>query len=315
MHKPIRFIPPGGALVLVTHRCQQARLLLTPKGRLNQLAKAILARAAQRAGVEVVAVVVLGNHIHLLLRVPDARAMAEFMNYFAGNLAREAGRLHGWRGKFWHRQYSYAVVADDEASQVAIFRYLLEHGCKEGLVSSPRHWPGLHPASMILKGQRHRGTWVDRTSIYRARHNRPSSSPRPVDYEGEEILELVPLPCWNHLTWKEYQEQVRAMVEEIEEETRARHLRDGTRALGRKKVLAQNPRAAPKKSKRGPAPLIIAASEKVREEFQEAYRKIVEAYAVASARLRAGERLVRFPEGTFPPAQAFVGFSAEARAG
>lgn len=315
MRKPIRYIPPGGALILVTHRCQQARFLLTPNGRLNQLAKAILARAAKRVGVEVVAVVMMGNHIHLLLRVPDARAMAECMHYFAGNLAREAGRLHGWSGKFWHGQYSYAVVADEEASQVAVLRYLLRHGCKENLVSSPRHWPGLHPASMILKGQRHRGTWVDRTSLYRDRHNRPSSAPRPVDYELEEVLELVRLPCWADLTWEEYQDRVRDLVEKIEEEARVRHQREGTRALGRRWLSTQNPWAAPKKSKNGPAPLIIAASRRVRKEFEDAYRRVVEAYVVASARLRAGERLVSFPEGTFPPALAFVGFSMEARAG
>jgi hypothetical protein len=71
----------------------------------------------------------------------------------------------------------------------------------------------------------------------------------------------------------------------------------------------------PRKSKKGHEPLIMAASKKVREEFQEAYRRVVEAYAAASTRLRAGERNVRFPEGTFPPALAFVSFSAEARAG
>ncbi|MDY7092733.1 MAG: transposase [Acidobacteriota bacterium] len=315
MRKPIRFVPPGGALVLVTHRCLQARFLLTPNDQLNQLAKAIVARAARRAGVEVVVVLIFGNHVHLLLRVPNAYAMAQFMSYFAGNLAREAGRIHRWSGKFWHRQYSYSVVADDEASQAQTLRYLLSHGCKEDLVASPLQWPGLHPASMILEGQAHRGTWVDRTSLCRDRHNRPASPPKEEDYEQEEILELVQLPCWADLSWEEYQARVRALVEEIEKETRHRHSRDGTRPLGRRKVLRQNPFRAPKKPKKGPGPLIIAASSAAKEAFEEAYRQVVAAYMADSAKLRAGDRLVRFPEGTFPPALAFVEPTLRIRAG
>ncbi|MDY7092678.1 MAG: transposase [Acidobacteriota bacterium] len=314
MKQSIRFVPPGGALVLVTHRCLQARFLLTPNSQLNQLAKAIVARAARRAGVEVVVVLIFGNHVHLLLRVPNAHAMAQFMHYFAGNLAREAGRIHRWSGKFWHRQYSYSVVADDEESQVQILRYLLSHGCKEDLVASPLQWPGLHPASMILEGQAHRGTWVDRTSLCRDRHNRPASPPKEEDYEQEEILQLAQLPCWAGLSWEEYQARVRALVEQIEDETRARHRKHGTRPMGRKRVLRQKPHAAPRRPKKGPAPLTIAASKAVQKAFEEAYRQVVAAYMAASAKLRAGDRLVRFPEGTFPPALAFVEPSAWAQA-
>ncbi|MDY7095579.1 MAG: transposase [Acidobacteriota bacterium] len=315
MKQPIRFVPLGGALVLVTHRCLQARFLLTPNGQLNKLAKAILARAAQRTGVQVIAPVIFGNHVHLLLFVPDTKAMARFMNYFAGNLAREAGRLHGWSGKFWHRQYSYSVVADDEGSQMQVLRYLLSHGCKEDLVASPLQWPGLHPASMILEGPIHRGTWVDRTALCHARHNRPASPPKQEDFEHEEILELAQLPCWADLSWEEYQTQVRALVDEIEEETRIRHRQKGTRPLGCRRVLKQAPHAAPKQPKKGPAPLIFAASKAVREAFEKAYRLVVAAYMSASARLRSGDRSVRFPEGTFPPALAFVHPEAGARAG
>ncbi|MDY7092767.1 MAG: transposase [Acidobacteriota bacterium] len=315
MRKPIRFVPPGGALVLVTHRCLQARFLLTPSGQLNRLAKAIVARAARRAGVEVVVVLIFGNHVHLLLRVRDAHAMAQFMSYFAGNLAREAGRIHRWSGKFWHRQYSYSVVADDEESQVQILRYLLSHGCKEDLVASPLEWPGLHPASMILEGPVHRGIWVNRTALCRDRHNRPASPPKEEDYEQEEILELSQLPCWAVLSWEEYQKRVQVLVDEIEEETRSRHRKNGTHPLGRKKLLRQNPHAAPKKPKKGPGPLIIAASMAVKEAFEAAYRQVVAAYMAASAKLRAGDRLVTFPEGTFPPALTFVEPTNRPRAG
>ena len=86
----------------ISHRCLQARLLLTPTRRLNQLALGVLAKAIERSNARFVAIVILGNHLHLLLWVEDALQMATCMEYFAGNLAREAGRLRGWKGKFWH---------------------------------------------------------------------------------------------------------------------------------------------------------------------------------------------------------------------
>jgi len=43
--------------------------------------------------------------MHLLLRVPDAQRLSEFMGYFNGNLAREVGRLTGWFAAVWARRY------------------------------------------------------------------------------------------------------------------------------------------------------------------------------------------------------------------
>jgi hypothetical protein len=80
-------------------------------------------------------------------------------------------------------------------------------------------------------------------------------------------------------------------------------------------VLRQHPHRAPKTPKKGPSPLIIAVCKQTREMFTEAYRRVVAAYLAASALLRAGNRLVTFPEGTFPPALAFVGGAPRARAG
>ncbi len=51
--------------------------------------------------------------------------------------------------------------------------------------------------------------------------------------------------------------------------------------------------------------MMIAASKAVREAFEDAYRLVVATYQLASAKLRAGDRLVSFPDGTFPPALAF----------
>jgi hypothetical protein len=58
------------------------------------------------------------------------------MDYVDGNIAREIGRLHHWREKFWSRRYRDILVSHEEEAQVARLGYLLGHGVKEGLVSS-----------------------------------------------------------------------------------------------------------------------------------------------------------------------------------
>ena len=55
------------------------------------------------------------------------------------------------------------------------------------------------------------------------------------------------------------------------------------------------------------APLVHAASRKVRRALYEGYRAFVAAYREAADRLRAGDRAVVFPAGSFPPALPFVG--------
>jgi hypothetical protein len=39
------------------------------------------------------------------------------------------------------------------------------------------------------------------------------------------------------------------------------------------------------------------------------HREVIQAYRLASLRLREGELGAEFPEGTFPPARAFVPFT------
>jgi hypothetical protein len=46
---------------------------------------------------------------------------------------------------------------------------------------------------------------------------------------------------------------------------------------------------------------VHAASREIRIMLRVAYRQFVNAFREAAVRLRRGDRLVRFPEGAFPP--------------
>jgi hypothetical protein len=90
---------------------------------------------------------------------------------------------------------------------------LLEQGVKEGLVRSPLDWPGARGTRALLEGRLVTGVWFSRTAEYEAR--RRGESFRKYDHAEEESLNLVPLPCWAHLSPEEYRVRVCAMVKEI----------------------------------------------------------------------------------------------------
>ena len=301
----LRFIPNGGALVEVTCRTIQGRFLLRPSEELRSLIVGVLARAQKLYPVEIHAFVFLSNHYHLLVSVEDAQRLARFMNFVNSNLAREAGRLYQWKEKFWGRRYQAIVVSEEELAQANRLRYLLQQGCKEGLVARPRDWPGAQCVSALVAGRPIRGRWVSRSQEYAARSRGETFRHRK--YSTAEMIRLEPLPCWRHVSGSIYRSRVSSLIKEIEEETAARHEREGTRPLGVGAILAQHPHDRPEEPKRGLPPAFHVATKAARQGLAEAYRWFAVAYREASRKLREGSLAAKFPQGSFPPALPFVG--------
>jgi len=296
MGRTLRFIPPG-SLVEVTCRTIQGRLLLRPSRDLNEIVLGILGRAARLYRVGIVHFVYLSNHAHLLLVPEDAEQLALFMNYVNGNLAREAGRLHAWRAKFWGRRYRAIVVSDEETAQVSRLRYLLAQGCKEGLVRNPRDWPGASAVEQLLDGSPVRGTWFDRTAESRARRK---ARPGKYDHATTESFELTTLPAWAHLPKECSQQWIAEMVAEIESETRAALEASGRSPMGRRRIEGRHPHEIPAAPAVSPAPSFHAATRAARSRLIEAYRRFEEAFRRAAEQLRHGLPH-DFPAGSFPP--------------
>ena len=302
MGRRLRFIPPDGCLVEVTNRTIQGRFLLRPSRELNDLLIGILGRAQRLYGVELHACSVLSNHYHLLISVKSAVQMARFMAYFQGNLAKEAGRLHKWRGPFWHRRYQHVLVSNEEAAQIARLHYVLANGCKENLVPSPLDWPGVNSTRALLEGEHLEGCWIDRTQERRAVLK--TKKDRSL-FRQTETVRFSPLPCWKHLHPSVLRQRIREMVTEIEAKTAGHHKAEGTQPLGKRNVLRLDPHALPLHSKWSPAPMFHCASKQARCALREAYGQFCAAFRQAADRLRAGELPTAFPAGAFPPPMPF----------
>lgn len=289
---------PGPELVEITSRAIQRRFLLRPSPLVNAIIIGALARAQRRYGMKVCYCVYLSNHAHLLLWPDNAQHMANFMRYAHSKIAKELGRIHHWRGGLFEHRYTSIPLSEEPELQIVRLRYLLSQGCKEGLVASPRHWPGVTAVKALTKGESLDGIWIDRTGQYRARECGRDAPDR--EYTTPERLEITPLPCWHALTEPQRQTKVRTIIREIEEEA------GGTRVLGRQAILRQDPHAAPKSHPpRTPAPRFHAIESDVRRALEWAFRILTREYQQAAQDLALGREAV-FPSGCFLPAGRFL---------
>lgn len=302
MGRRLRFIPKE-RLVEVTARTIQGRFLLLPGPHWCETFVGILGRAQELYPVRIHGYVCLSNHLHLLLTPTSAHQLASFMSHVLTNLSKEAGRLHGWRGPLFERRYQAIVVSDEEAVQVERLRYLLAHGCKEGLVEHVGEWPGPHCAESLKTGSPAKGVWVSRTGIWDARNHGRTPEPREFCHRYE--IRLEPLPCWAYMASETVRRRNLEIIQSIEKEIAlAAAQRGGSRALGVEKILAQDAYARPRNLDRRPAPLVHAASRRKRREFRELYAEFLCAFCAAAERMRIGLAEFSFPEGSFSPSGA-----------
>jgi len=270
---------------------------------INLILVGVLAKGAKKWGILVHAFFFMSNHYHLVITIPNVQALARFMNYLNSNIARKAGRWHNWRQKFWGRRYRAIPILDDE-SLVERLRHTLEQGCKEGLIDDPRQWPGATCITPLLEGKPAKGFWFNRTKEWYAR--RAGQKTDDFTFAEAQAIELAPIPCWADLTKEEYGDRIFEMVEEIARETKAEHRLRGTRSLGVRKILRQNPHACPKSTKRSPAPPCHAFRRHLRKLFRRQQRDFLDAYRDSSRQFLAGKLDVEFPPFCFRPPLIFM---------
>jgi REP element-mobilizing transposase RayT len=303
MPRPLRFVP-NGALVEITTRTMQGRLLLRPSPELKNIILGIIGKAQSLYPVAIHAFVVLSTHAHFLLSPASAEQLARFMQFVNANIAKEAGRLHDWRERFWSRRYRSIVVADEKAAHARL-RYILAHGAKEGLVWTPAAWPGPNCIAALTTGEILRGTWFDRSAEYLARQR--GETVLASQFATTFDIKLTPLPCLQHLTADQQQAQCRRIVGEIQASAEAENTEKGRQPMGVAAILAQDPHTKPASTDRSPAPFVHATDDSTRLEFRVRYRAFVDAFRAGAQRLRDRAREIRdmFPLWAFPPALPF----------
>jgi REP element-mobilizing transposase RayT len=290
-------------VVEVTCRTVHGRFLLHPSRRLNRLAIGVLARAQRRYEVRIHAFCLMSNHYHLLLQARDALQLARFMNFVQSNLAREAGRLVGWRERFWGRRYQAILVSDEPAAQMARLRYILAQGCKEGLVARPELWRGAHCVRELMNGQAELdGEWVDRTAIHRAS---TGTRKQIAEFTSAETLVLTPLPCFDGMTSDDRRDWIRGCIDQISREARAAAMLRRPRVRARTSDAPRRALSVVQSLRATRAPWFHAASALSAYVLRVGYFEFLALYRSAAEKLKRGIEAI-FPSGSFPPAKPYV---------
>ncbi len=289
----------------VTTRTIQGRYLLRPSPRANEIIAGVIGRAQVLfPEMRLYGVVFLSTHSTWLVSSPLAWQIATFMGYVNGELSARIGRLHDWPGKMWERPHRPIPILDD-ASLVERFKHLLAQSCKEGLVASPRKWPGVSCVAPLLGGEPLRGVWFDLDA--RRRVGNRGDRVKRYDYARSYQVTFDKIPCWSKLDDKAYASLVRQLVEEVEAEARSE--RAGKPFLGARAVCGIDPHHRPKDLARSPAPMCHTSRPRLRDAFREKYRLFVTAFRTAAEQLKSGLEIA-FPPNCFPPRPPFVLSSA-----
>jgi putative transposase len=146
-----RYFVPGGTYFFTVVTARRAPLFATPRARrlLGTISRCCFARYP----LEVIAVVLLPDHLHTLWALPagDARYSLRW-SWIKGHFSREwlasggheqtRASSHGREGRrsVWQRRFWEHTIRDEDDLE-AHFDYIHYNPVKHGYVSSPRDWP------------------------------------------------------------------------------------------------------------------------------------------------------------------------------
>lgn len=279
----------------------QGRYLLRPSREVRDLILGVVGRAQERYdAIRLYAFVFTRNRATLLLSSGDEELLPKFMAYVAGEISRKLGRLLDWSGKLWASRYRALPILDEEAI-IARLRFVLAQGVHEGLVASPRAWPGASCVPALLGPMNLEGAWVDRDREARLRGQ--GLDPPAAAYVHPYRVVLTPIPAWAELPRPELVARYQAIIEAIERE----HLVTGAGpVLDPVELQRQDPFTRPASlPTRGLARFCHATYKAVVDAFGAAYQRFRAAFLAAARALAArpsatATLVAEFPAGCHP---------------
>ena len=280
--RPRQIFP--GATYLVTRRCTQRQFLLTPTTRRHVEAFLYcLAYAAKRTGIMVHAVVVMGNHYHIVLTDPLGvlPVFAECLNKL---VAKCMNAMRGRWENFWASEpVSYVRLLDDEAI-IDKIAYTLCNPVQEGLVKRGDQWPGLR---------------LGRPGTYRA--TRPARFFREEGTMTASTGLEITTPTLEGLTEREARRRIDQAVAAREDAERERVLAAKRAFLGRRAIIQQDPFASPAthEPRRELSPRVASRNKWLRVETLVRCAEFALQYREALTAWRERIRDVVFPPGTY----------------
>jgi putative transposase len=276
----------AGATYLVTRRCTQRQMMLRPSVETNRVFLYCLAVAAERAGIELHAFVVMSNHWHAVLTDPEAR-LPEFLHLLHRLVASCMNASLGRTENFWAAEHASVVAlesADDVLEKIA---YVITNPTAAGLVRSPEEWPGVITTRL---GEHHVAT---RPGLYFRQHGATLPERMRIDCTVPPIL--------RELGAETTVRRLRVLVARNIRQAQSKVRDNGRTFLGADGARTMSPwrTAAKPEPLRRRRPTLAARDPRDRKAALARLRVFRTTYRAALIRWRSGDRSAHFPNGTY----------------
>jgi putative transposase len=286
----------------ITNRCEQERFFMLPSQTINEIIGAWFARAVclYGDGIEVYSFIFLSNHFHFLIK--DTKGtLAQFMDYFQGNVARAVNREIGRKGSFWAREYD-DVIVDGDAEFINRYVYTTCNAVKAGLVERASEWTGWSSLQGALSDGAYSFYLLNRTKYYNAKRNKKKVN--KAKYIETWKFALSTPPMWEGRTDEERTKLINELVTEAEQDYKAK--REGKPVLGLAQLKHQLPTDRPRNPEFKPRIKFISFDKEKRKELLDGYRLFNGGYketfgGFLNAARKGRRPTVEWPHGSYPP--------------
>ena len=260
----------------------------------NMLAS--LAKYQNVYNVEIFAFIIMGNHYHLIARFPNCNK-SHFMRDLNASFARLTKKYTDFPGgTLWHSRYREQTLPNFEDVK-HMFYYCALNPVYSGLVNDVETYPGYNSFSDInqnIKSYK----YFNAFKYSQAKQN--SKSVQKKDFYTDYSLTFTRLPGYEHLSQKEYKEEILKGYASALEEARKNKSFPPLNA-----IVNTKPGSAPKHSKQNERysfrPLVICKCKETKKKWLETYFNIVESFKEAVKKLKQGFLTYQFPTGTYKP--------------
>jgi REP element-mobilizing transposase RayT len=277
---PRRILP--GQRYLLTRRCSQRSFRLRPSRATNQIFRFLIAWAAQKTEVQIHAVVVMSNHIHLVVTDVAGR-LPDFTRELHRMTAKAMNALQGQWECLWSPEPAHYLELGDDDDVIRKIAYVVANPVAAGLVERSRDWPGVLLCAVDEPVAEH----VERPTSYFA--------------EAGEFSRSIVLRVVSPAGIPDFAIRLRSELARLRDAAHAEMRTRGISFLGRQRVLGASFERKAKRHERrcGITPRVAAKNLFLRRAMLAAHTQFVVAYSAALTRWRTGLREIEFPVGTW----------------
>jgi putative transposase len=289
MSQPRLLLP--GITYLITRRVVGRTFLLRPDAAINQILLYVLAVSASRFGLQVHALCVMSDHLHLVV-TDTLCVLPQFLAFFNRITALCTKVLRTWEGSVWDNNAASAVRLTTHAAIVEKIAYVLANPVAAGLVPRADEWPG----ATVHVDDLGRG-------MLRAKRPEVYLDPENPAWPEEATLPFTLPPNIEQDDARNFRDQVAAELLQLEGKAHDAMWQKGRSFLGAKQAMAVSPhdRATSFEPRRRCNPTFAVGRDQddMRPRAADMVKAFRGAYREALEYWRKGVRDVVFPAGTW----------------